>query len=69
MAKPIDKRLGLLNEANPVEFAATEYCCAMKYLDTQGVPRRDTGRKLSLVGRIRQFGRLTEKLSVRASRN
>lgn len=45
----------LLNEANPVEYAAKEYLCAMQYLDDIGKPRNDsvTGRVLSLVGRIK----------------
>lgn len=45
----------LLNEANPVEYAAKEYLCAMQYLDDIGKPRKDsaTGRTLSLVGRIK----------------
>lgn len=45
----------LLDEANPVEYAAKEYLCAMQYLDDIGKPRKDaiTGRTLSLVGRIK----------------
>lgn len=45
----------ILNESNPVEYAAKEYLCAMQYLDDIGKPRNDsvTGRVLSLVGRIK----------------
>jgi hypothetical protein len=45
-------RQGQLNVANPVEFAAQEYLCAMKVLDDWGVPREAGDKTFSLVGRI-----------------
>ncbi len=42
----------LLNVADPIQFAAQEYWCAMKVLDTLGVPRQAVGGELSLAGRI-----------------
>jgi hypothetical protein len=46
----------LLNEANPVEFSASEYLAAMSYLDNAGVKRTDElGNVLSLVGRIKSI--------------
>jgi len=42
----------LLNEADPIEHAASEYRCASLYLDNLGIPLHESGRPLSLVGRI-----------------
>jgi len=42
----------LLNEADPIEHAASEYRCAMKWLDDIDAPTHLEGNKLSLVGRI-----------------
>lgn len=44
----------LLNIADPIQFGAEEYWCAMKVLDDMGVPREHEGASLSLVGRIRK---------------
>jgi hypothetical protein len=44
--------LALLNEADPIEYAASEYRCAMKYLDDIGAPHAGAEGTLSLVGRI-----------------
>ena len=41
-----------LNVANPVEYAAEEYWCAMKVLDERNIPRFYQDDELSLVGRI-----------------
>ncbi len=41
-----------MNIADPVEFAAEEYECAMMKLDTLQVPKELHGRTLSIVGRI-----------------
>lgn len=41
-----------LNVADPIEFGAEEYCCAMRRLDDLGVPREHDGKVLSIVGRI-----------------
>jgi hypothetical protein len=42
----------LLNEADPIEFAASEYRCAMKVLDDLGIPEELDTNRLSLVGRL-----------------
>ena len=44
----------LLNEADPIHFAASEYRCAMRLLDDLDVPREppDGLNRYSLVGRI-----------------
>ena len=41
-----------LNVANPVEYAAEEYLCAMMVLDERNIPRFYQDKELSLVGRI-----------------
>jgi len=43
----------LLNIADPVQYAAEEYVCAMRVLDELGVPRKDGDDEYSLVGRIK----------------
>lgn len=45
--------MGPLNVANPIEFAAEEYLCAMKVLDELGAPRFHQDNMLSIVGRIK----------------
>jgi hypothetical protein len=42
----------LLNEANPVEWAAQEFRCATLYLDSLEIPYFIDNQALSLVGRI-----------------
>jgi hypothetical protein len=42
-----------LNIADPVQFGAEEYWCAMKVLDDMKIPRKYKGEELSLVGRIK----------------
>lgn len=42
-----------LNIADPIQFGAEEYWCAMKVLDDMKVARTHNGEELSLVGRIK----------------
>lgn len=42
-----------LNIADPIQFGAEEYWCAMKVLDDMKVARKHNGEELSLVGRIK----------------
>ena len=41
-----------LNEADPIQYGAQEYICAMKRLDALKIPRVHEEIVLSLVGRI-----------------
>lgn len=52
MEREIEKQV--LNTANPIEYGAEEYWCAMKVLDDMGITRECDGQELSLVGRIRK---------------
>lgn len=54
-SKKIRDQLGLLNAANPLEFAAEEYLCTHILLDNENVPHFDGDKKLSLMGRIRKY--------------
>ena len=51
---PFDRTVfnALLNEADPIEHAASEYRCASLYLDDLGIPHDKDQQPLSLVGRI-----------------
>ena len=49
-------KLGPLNIANPIQYAAEEYLCAQMFLDAKGISREHDGRALSLVGRISRYG-------------
>lgn len=52
---------GPLNEADPVQHAATECLCANRFLDECDIQHYKDGRKLSLVGRIQQLMKKTRK--------
>ena len=54
----------LLNEADPIEFAASEYRCAMSRLDSVDVPTEKDGQTLSLVGRISELARIAGALAI-----
>ena len=53
----LSRKLGLLNIANPIEWAAEQFQCAMLILDDMGIPRADINSLdapiFSLVGRIK----------------
>lgn len=49
----IEDKLSPLNIANPIEFTAEEYVCAMMFLDKENIPRHNiSSERYSLVGRI-----------------
>ena len=50
--REIEKQV--LDTANPIEYGAEEYFCAMKLLDEMDVGREHNGQELTLVGRIRK---------------
>jgi hypothetical protein len=42
----------LLDIADPIQFGAEEYWCAMRRLDALEITREHEGKELSIVGRI-----------------
>lgn len=52
---PPDKRLGVVNEAEPLGFCAVESYCVHRCLDDRGVPRGDDSGTFSLWGRVLAF--------------
>lgn len=42
----------VLNYAEPVDYGAVEFACAMRVLDDLKIPRTHNGNTLTIVGRI-----------------